>query len=250
MGIHIRDLIETIGGGVPHRKKLKAVQIGGPSGGCLPDSALDIPVDFEALESAGAMMGSGGMVVLDEENCMVETSRFFLDFTQRESCGKCTFCRLGTKQMLDILDHFVRGQGTLEDLDLLTEIAEDVRDGSLCNLGRTAPNPILTTLRYFRHAYEAHILEQRCPAMVCTELTAYYILPHQCELSCDACVGSCPTEAIYAGPRRIKVIDQADCIKCGSCLDACPPQYRAVVKVSPLRDLPDDGARQGKKSDG
>ena len=249
MGTRLRDLVETIGGGVPHRKKLKAVQIGGPSGGCLPESQLDTAVDFEALDAAGAMMGSGGMVVLDEDNCTVETARFFLDFTQRESCGKCTFCRLGTKQMLEILDRFVRGEGALEDLDLLAELAEDVRDGSLCNLGRTAPNPILTTLRYFRDEYEAHILEQRCPARVCTELSTYYILPDKCELSCDACVGSCPTEAIYTGPRRIKVIDQADCIKCGSCMDACPPQYKAVAKISPLRDLPNDGARPKKKSD-
>ena len=243
MGTPLRKLVFDVGGGVPEGKRFKAVQIGGPSGGCLPEALLDTPVGFKALREAGAMMGSGGMVVLDEDNCMAETARFFLDFTQKESCGKCTFCRIGTQQMLVILEDIVGGQGSMEQLDLLESLAEDIRLGSLCNLGKTAPNPILTTIRHFREEYEAHILEKRCPARVCTALTAYYILPEQCERSCDACVGSCPTEAIWVNARRLKVIDQALCIQCGACMDACPPQYHAVVKISPLSDLPDRGER-------
>ncbi len=238
MGTTLRKLIFKVGGGIPKQRHFKAVQIGGPSGGCLPESKLDTPVDFTSLTEAGAIMGSGGMVVLDEDNCMVDTARYFLDFTQKESCGKCTFCRLGTKQMLDILEDICRGKGKLEDIDLLVELGEDIRAGSLCNLGKTAPNPILTTIRYFREEYEAHILELRCPALVCKELIAYYILPGKCERSCDACVGSCPTEAIFSGKTRIKVIDQDKCVKCGSCLDACPPQYDAVVRISPISLVP------------
>ena len=239
MGTTLRQLIFDISGGVPAGKKFKAVQIGGPSGGCLPESELDIPVDFDALDAAGAMMGSGGMVVLDEDNCMVETARFFLEFTQRESCGACTFCRIGTRHMLDILERIVAGEGRLEDLDLLETLAGEVRDGSLCNLGRTAPNPVLTTLRYFRDEYEAHIQEKRCPAHVCNELTAYYIDPERCARGCDACVGSCPPEAIYTTRRRVKAIDQSLCVRCDSCRDACPPEYDAVVKISPLAALPE-----------
>lgn len=238
MGTTLRKLIFDVGGGIPKKKGFKAVQIGGPSGGCLPESRLDTPVDFTSLTEAGAMMGSGGMVVLDEDNCMVDTARFFLEFTQKESCGKCTFCRLGTKQMLDILEDICKGEGKLEDVELLVELAEDIKAGSLCNLGKTAPNPILTTIRYFREEYEAHIIEQRCPALVCKELIAYYILPDKCERSCDACVGSCPTEAVFSGKKRTKVIDQSKCVKCGSCVDACPPQYDAVVRISPVSELP------------
>lgn len=250
MGAPLRQLIFEIGGGVPEGKLFKAVQIGGPSGGCLPESLLDTPIGFKALREAGAMMGSGGMVVLDEDNCMVETARFFLDFTQKESCGKCTFCRIGTQQMLTILEDFCRGEGSMEQLDLLASLAEDIRLGSLCNLGKTAPNPVLTTIRHFRDEYEAHILEKTCPAKVCTELTSHYILPDKCERSCDACVGSCPTEAIWVNAKRIKVIDQALCIQCGACLDACPPQYKAVVKISPLADLPDLGVQPEGKDKG
>ncbi|UCD83227.1 MAG: SLBB domain-containing protein [Deltaproteobacteria bacterium] len=238
MGTTLRELIFDVGGGIPKKRGFKAVQIGGPSGGCLPESKLNTPVDFASLTEAGAMMGSGGMVVLDEDNCMVDTARYFLEFTQKESCGKCTFCRLGTKQMLDILEDICRGNGSLEDIDLLVELGEDIKAGSLCNLGKTAPNPILTTIRYFREEYEAHIIEKRCPALVCKELIAYYILPDKCERSCDACVGSCPTEAVFTGKKRIKVIDQSKCVKCGSCVDACPPQYDAVVRISPVSQLP------------
>jgi NADH-quinone oxidoreductase subunit F len=247
MGTTLRELIFEVGGGIPKKRGFKAVQIGGPSGGCLPESKLDTPVDFASLTEAGAMMGSGGMVVLDEDNCMVDTARFFLEFTQKESCGKCTFCRLGTKQMLDILEGICKGEGKLEDIDLLVELGEDIKAGSLCNLGKTAPNPILTTIRYFREEYEAHIIEKRCPARVCKELTAYYILPDKCERSCDACVGSCPTEAIFTGKKRIKVIDQSKCVKCGSCVDACPPQYDAVVRISPVSELPPSEAPPGEK---
>jgi NADH-quinone oxidoreductase subunit F len=250
MGTPLRKLVFEIGGGVPDGKSFKAVQIGGPSGGCLPESLLDTPIGFKALREAGAMMGSGGMVVLDEDNCMTETARFFLDFTQKESCGKCTFCRIGTQQMLVILEDIVRGEGSMEQLDMLESLAEDIRLGSLCNLGKTAPNPILTTIRHFRDEYEAHILKQTCPAKVCTALTAFYILPEQCERSCDACVGSCPTEAIWVNEKRLKVIDQSLCIQCGACLEACPPQYMAVVKISPRSELPDWGEQPEKEGKG
>ena len=238
MGTTLRQIIFDVGSGIPKGKRFKAVQIGGPSGGCLPESALDLPVDFDSLRDAGAMMGSGGMVVLDEDDCMVEMARYFLEFTQRESCGKCTFCRLGTKQMLEILNEFTLGQGKIEDIDRLKQLAEEVKAGSLCGLGATAPNPILTTLRYFRNEYEEHILMGRCPALMCSHLIAYYILPDKCERSCDACVGTCTVEAITANKKRIKVIDQEKCVKCGTCLAACPPQYNAIVKLSPPSEVP------------
>ena len=238
MGTTLRQVIFDVGGGIPNNKRFRAVQIGGPSGGCLPESLLDTPIDFDSLTSAGAMMGSGGMVVLDEDNCMVDAARYFLDFTRSESCGKCTFCRLGTRQMLDILEDITKGKGNIEDIDLLIQLGQDVKKGSLCGLGKTAPNPILTTIRYFRDEYEAHILEQRCPALVCEELIAYYILPEKCERSCDACVGSCSVECISTGKKGIKVIDQEKCVKCGTCLEACPPQYKAVIKLSPRNLVP------------
>jgi len=184
------------------------------------------------------MMGSGGMIVLDEDDCMVEIARYFLEFTQRESCGKCTFCRLGTKQMLEVLGEFTKGKGRIEDLAMLSQLAEDIKAGSLCGLGKTAPNPILTTLRFFRDEYEAHIKEGRCPALMCRDLIAYYIIPERCERSCDACVGTCTVEAISTTKKRIKVIDQEKCVKCGTCLKACPPQYSAVVKLSPPSLVP------------
>jgi len=238
MGTTLRQVIFEIGGGIPKGKRFKAVQIGGPSGGCLPESALDLPIDFDSLTDAGAIMGSGGMVVLDEDDCMVEVARYFLEFTQRESCGKCTMCRLGTKQMLIVLEDITRGHRQTKDIDLLYELAQDIKAGSLCGLGKTAPNPILSTLRYFRDEYEAHIREGRCPALMCKDLIAYYILPERCEHSCDACVGSCTMEAIHTGKKGVKVIDQEKCVKCGTCLDACPPQYSAVVKLSPPSRLP------------
>jgi NADH-quinone oxidoreductase subunit F len=239
MGTTLRQLIFQVGGGITKGKRFKAVQIGGPSGGCLPEEALDVPIDFDSLQERGAMMGSGGMVVLDEDDCMVEVARYFLDFTQKESCGKCTLCRLGTKQMLDILEDITKGHGKMEDIETLEELAEDIKIGSLCGLGRTAPNPVLTTLKYFRDEYEVHIKEKRCPALMCQSLIAYYILPEKCARGCDACVGTCTVEAISTDPkRRIKVIDQEKCVKCNTCMVACPPQYNAVVKLSPPDQVP------------
>ena len=238
MGTTLRELVYDIAGGIPKDKSFKAVQIGGPSGGCLPESLLDTPIDFDSLTEAGSMMGSGGMIVMDEDNCMVDVARFFLDFTTKESCGKCTPCRLGTLQMLHILEDITVGKAEAKDLDLLIELAEDVGAGSLCGLGRTAPNPVLTTMRYFRDEYEAHILEKRCPARVCSELTAYYILPDKCERSCEHCVLTCPTDAIKGEKGEIKVIDQEKCVNCGTCMDVCPPEYNAVIKLSPITQLP------------
>ena len=238
MGTTLHQIIFDVGGGIPKGRNFKAVQIGGPSGGCLPDSLLDLPIDFDSLTKAGAMMGSGGMVILDEDNCMVDTARYFLDFTRKESCGKCTFCRLGTAQMLDVLEDICKGNGKPEDIDSLKELATDIKEGSLCGLGQSAPNPILTTIRYFHDEYHAHIIEKRCPAKVCPELTAFYILPDKCKRSCDACVGTCPVDAIFSGKKGIKVIDQEKCVKCGTCIEACPPQYHAIEKISPLSQLP------------
>ncbi len=252
MGATLREVVMDIGGGVPSGKKFKAVQIGGPSGGCLPESLLDTPVDFDALSKAGSMMGSGGMVILDEDNCMVETARFFLEFLQRESCGKCTFCRIGTRHMLDLLTKITEGEGEPEDIDKLQRLAEDVKAGSLCNLGKTAANPVLTTLRFFREEYEAHIKNKECAARQCIALTAYYILPDKCARGCDACVGSCPTEAIWTHEKkRIKIIEQDKCVNCGSCLPVCPPDYDAIVRISPLSELPPSLPRPKKEvSDG
>jgi len=233
MGTTLRELVFDVGDGLRDNKEFKAVQIGGPSGGCLPESALDVPIDFDSLHEAGAIMGSGGLVVLDENDCMVSVSRYFLEFTQHESCGKCTFCRLGTRHMLDILDGITRGEGDAETLELLKELAEDVRDGSLCNLGKTAPNPVLTTLEYFMDEYKAHLEEGRCPAGVCRDLILYYIEPPKCSKLCNVCVGSCPTEAIFTRDDGLKEIDQEKCVKCDNCLKACPPEYDAIVKLSP-----------------
>ena len=184
-------------------------------------------------------MGSGGMVVVDEDDCMVDVARYFLEFTQSESCGKCTMCRLGTKQMLNILDDITKGEAKLEDLEILEQLAQDIKAGSLCNLGKTAPNPVLTTLRYFRDEYEAHINNKHCHARRCYNLMAYYILPDKCQRSCDACVGTCTVEAIYQGQTGIKVIDQDKCVKCNTCVEACPPQYNAITRISPLSELPE-----------
>ena len=238
MGTTLRTLVYAIGGGVRNGKQFKGVQIGGPSGGCLPESLLDTPVDFESLKQAGAIMGSGGLIVMDEDNCMVDTARFFTDFSRRESCGKCTPCRLGIYQVLGMLEDFTRGQGTLQDLDALQAAAEDIRASSLCGLGKMSPNPVLTTLRYYRSEYEAHILEKRCPARVCKELTAYYILPEKCERGCDHCVLACPAECIFSDEKGLKAVDQAKCTKCGSCEIVCPPEYNAVVRLSPVSLVP------------
>ncbi|MBI4775645.1 MAG: SLBB domain-containing protein [Deltaproteobacteria bacterium] len=233
MGTTLRSLIFDVCGGIPDKKAFKAVQIGGPSGGCLPSHFLDTPVDFDSLTLAGAMMGSGGMVVMNEDSCMVDVARYFIDFTQKESCGKCTFCRIGTLHLLNILDRITKGEGIEEDLDTLNILSEEIKEGSLCGLGKTAPNPVLTSLRYFREEYEAHVREKRCPAKVCRALTAFYIDLDRCARGCDACVGCCPVEAIFTTPDRKKGVDQEKCVKCGECMVACPPEYDAVRKVSP-----------------
>ena len=231
MGIPLREIIYGIGGGIPDDKKFKAIQTGGPSGGCLPASHLNLPVDYESLAQAGAIMGSGGMVIMDEDTCMVDIARYFISFTQDESCGKCVPCRLGTKQMLNTLENICAGKGKPEDIDLLMELGEQVKAISLCGLGQTAPNPVLTTINYFRDEYEAHINEKRCPALTCTDLIRYYILPDKCQ-GCGICLRECPTEAIVGGKRLVHVIDQEKCSKCGTCLDVCPTRFDAVVKVS------------------
>jgi len=238
MGTTLREIVYDIAGGVRNGRQFKAVQIGGPSGGCLPENLLDSPVDFDSLREAGSMMGSGGMIIMDEDNCMVDVARFFLDFSTKESCGKCTMCRLGTLQMLGILEDITAGKATIEDLDLLYQLAEDIKMGSLCGLGRTAPNPALTTMRYFEDEYKAHILEKRCPALVCKDLIAYYILPDKCDRACEHCILTCPTEAIKGEKGEVKVVDQEKCVKCGTCLEVCPPEYDAVVKLSPITKLP------------
>ncbi len=231
MGITLEKIVHEIGGGIPGGKKFKAIQTGGPSGGCLPASQLNLPVDYESLTAAGSIMGSGGMVVIDEDTCIVDMARYFLTFTQTESCGKCVPCRLGTKQMLDMLENICHGKGRPEDIDLLLELSQQVKAGSLCALGGTAPNPVLTTLRYFHEEYEAHIREKRCPALACPELVAYYILPDKCQ-GCGICLRNCPAEAIAGDKKMVHVIDQEKCIKCGTCLDLCPERFGAVVKVS------------------
>ena len=238
MGVSLRSLIFDICGGIPNKKKFKAVQIGGPSGGCLNEDFLDTPIDFDSLIEAGAMMGSGGMVVMDEDTCMVEVARYFLDFTQKESCGKCTFCRIGTYHLLKILQRLTKGEGLDGDLELLETLSRDIKAGSLCGLGKTAPNPVLTSLKYFREEYEAHVKEKRCPALMCRALTAFYFDLDLCARGCDACATCCPVDAVFTTSNRKKGVDQELCVKCGECLVACPPEYDAVRKVSPPNLVP------------
>ena len=227
MGITLRKMIYEIGGGIPEGKSLKAVQIGGPSGGCIPASMIDLPIDYEALTQAGSMMGSGGMVVMDQDTCMVDVARYFMEFLEEESCGKCFPCRKGTQRLREILTRISRGQGKEDDLLLLEDLGWMVRETSLCGLGQTAPNPVLTTLRYFRDEYLAHVREKRCPAKVCKELITYRIEPTLCD-GCGACVRVCTTEAILGEKKKVHSIDNAKCIKCGACLEVCVPKAVAV----------------------
>ncbi len=220
MGVSIRQMVMDIGGGVPENRKFKALQIGGPSGGCIPQEHWDLPIDFDSLWDAGAIMGSGGMIVMDNSTCMVDVAKFFLDFLIDESCGKCIPCRLGLKRMRELLEEFSTGKGSLADLDELESLSEAVKDGSLCALGGSAPNPVLTTLRYFREEYEAHILQHRCPAAVCKELIAYTINPELCN-GCTACAQECPQGAITGTKKEPHLLNASLCIKCGACFEVC-----------------------------
>jgi NADH:ubiquinone oxidoreductase subunit F (NADH-binding)/(2Fe-2S) ferredoxin/Pyruvate/2-oxoacid:ferredoxin oxidoreductase delta subunit len=220
MGITLRRLINDIGGGVSNGSKLKAVQTGGPSGGCIPESLMDLPVDYESLKQAGSMMGSGGMIVMDENTCMVDMARYFLSFTKFESCGRCTACREGIGRMYEILDYITRGYGQEGDIELLEELGQAVKAGSLCALGQTAPNPVLTTIRYFRDEYEAHIRDKTCPAGVCKELITFYVIPEKCP-GCGLCLRSCPEGAITGDKKVPHVIDEGSCIRCGICREVC-----------------------------
>jgi NADH:ubiquinone oxidoreductase subunit F (NADH-binding)/(2Fe-2S) ferredoxin/Pyruvate/2-oxoacid:ferredoxin oxidoreductase delta subunit len=231
MGITLRDIIFKIGGGIRDGKKFKGVQTGGPSGGVIPEQYLDSPVDFEELTKLGSIMGSGGMIVMDEDTCMVDVARYFVNFLCDESCGKCVPCREGLKQARKILDAIVEGKGKEGDIEKLTEIAEATSAASLCALGQTAANPMLTTIRYFKDEYDAHVKEKRCPALVCKNLVSYYIDPAKCA-ACTLCFRSCPVGAVEGERGKIHIIDQAKCTKCGTCFDVCPPAFRAVQKLS------------------
>ena len=231
MGISLRSLVFDIGGGIPDEKGFKAVQTGGPSGGCIPAELADLPVDYERLAEAGSIMGSGGMVVMDEETCMVDVAKYFLSFTVAESCGKCVPCREGLRRMHEILTDISEGRGQEGDVELLEQMSNTVIDSALCGLGNTAPNPVLTTIRYFAEEYRAHILDKRCPAGVCKALTSFYIDPSKCQ-ACLICFRECAAEAISGGKNLIHVIEQAKCTKCGTCYEVCPKRFTAVVKLS------------------
>ncbi len=227
MGTTLREIIYDIGGGIPNGRKFKAVQTGGPSGGCIPAQFLDLPIDYDNLIKIGAMMGSGGMIVMDDSTCMVDVARFFLDFTVDESCGKCTPCRIGTRRLLEMLDKITSGNGTLEDLDKMEELCNYIKANAMCALGQTAPNPVLSTLKYFRDEYEAHVVEKRCPAGVCKNLMHYEIQPDKCR-GCTLCARKCPANAITGKVKEPHVIDQSKCIKCGACMEGC--KFSAIIK--------------------
>ena len=227
MGTTLRDVVENIGGGVPNGKKFKAAQTGGPSGGCIPSTYYDIPIDFENLKSIGCMMGSGGLIVMDEDSCMVDIAKFFLEFTVSESCGKCTPCRVGTKRMLEILTRISEGKGEMEDLEKLEELANFIQTNSLCGLGQTAPNPVLSTMRFFRDEYVAHIKDKTCPAGVCKKLLKYSIIEEKCK-GCTLCARNCPVDAISGAVKMPHIIDTAKCIKCGACMDNC--RFGAIIR--------------------
>jgi NADH-quinone oxidoreductase subunit F len=231
LGTPLRDIVYKIGGGIRGNKRFKAVQTGGPSGGCIPEQHLDSPVDFDELTKLGAMMGSGGMIVTDEDTCMVDFAKYFVHFLTEEFCGKCVPCREGLKHMLDILTRITEGKGQVTDIQLLEDLALMLKEASLCALGQTAANPVLTTLKYFRDEYEAHIYEKRCPAGVCKALISFYIEPAKCQ-ACMICARNCPVGAIDGGKGLIHVINQDKCSKCGTCLEVCPPRFSAVMKIS------------------
>jgi len=231
MGITLRKIVYDIGGGIPAGKQLKAVQTGGPSGGCIPAEKIDLSVDYESLTEAGSIMGSGGMIVLDEDTCMVDIAKYFLSFTQEESCGKCAPCRVGTRAMLSILERIAAGQGDMADIDKLEKIAQTVKDGALCNLGQTAPNPVLTTIKYFRNEYENHIAKGQCDTLVCSALSSYHIDAERCA-GCGACARVCPVEAITGEKKKPHSINQDKCISCGACLSNCPAMFAAVYRRS------------------
>ena len=228
MGTTLRTVVEEIGGGIPNGKKFKAAQTGGPSGGCIPVEHFDVEIDYDNLIAIGSMMGSGGLIVMDEDNCMVDIAKFFLDFTVDESCGKCTPCRIGTKRMYEILDKITKGQGTLEDLDKLEELAYYIKDNALCGLGQTAPNPVLSTMRYFKDEYIAHVVDKKCPAGVCKDLLSFKIDPEKCK-GCTKCAKNCPVGAITGEKKEAHEIDTTKCIKCGVCMDNC--KFDAVYKI-------------------
>ncbi|MBQ8140945.1 MAG: NADH-quinone oxidoreductase subunit NuoF [Clostridia bacterium] len=227
MGTTLREVIEEIGGGIPNGKTFKAAQTGGPSGGCIPASLIDTPIDYDNLIAIGSMMGSGGLIVMDEDTCMVDLARFFLDFTVDESCGKCTPCRVGTRRLLEILDKIISGNGEMEDLDRLEELSNYIKSASLCGLGQTAPNPVLSTLRYFRDEYVAHIVDKKCPAGVCKSLLQYKIIEDKCK-GCTACARKCPVGAISGTVKNPHTIDTVKCIKCGACIATC--KFNAIIK--------------------
>ena len=227
MGTTLREVVETIGGGIPNGKKFKAAQTGGPSGGCIPAKYFDIPIDYDNLISIGSMMGSGGLIVMDEDTCMVDIAKFFLEFTVDESCGKCTPCRIGTKRLLEMLTKITKGQATLEDLDKMEELCYYIKDNSLCGLGQTAPNPVLSTLKYFKDEYIAHVVDKKCPAGVCKDLLSYRIAEDKCK-GCTACARKCPVGAIGGAVKTPHVINKDKCIKCGACIETC--KFSAIVK--------------------
>ena len=231
MGITLKDIVYKIGGGIPDGKKFKAVQTGGPSGGCIPEDQLDLKVDFDELTKAGSMMGSGGMIIMDEDTCMVDVARYFINFLTDESCGKCVPCREGLRQMHKILTNITRGKGKKSDIELLKKLSETAKSASLCALGKTAPNPFLSTFRYFKNEYEAHINDKRCPALSCKELISYYIDPVKCK-ACLICFRKCPEKAIDGAKKKIHIINQEKCTNCGTCLEVCPTKFDAVIKIS------------------